>query len=93
MNTVMLNHFPAYKWAPIKISILRRAFYRAINTFIKMWWIDYKIILGSKNLHQHFTLNLKVWVLPISDLNLEMVHYMEAFLTYLTLLLFILIKL
>lgn len=65
MNTVALNHFPAYKWVPVKISILRRAFYRAINTFIKMWWIDYKIILDSQNLHQLFTWNLKVWVLPV----------------------------
>lgn len=88
MNTVTLNHFPAYKWAPVKISILRRAFYRTINTFIKMWWIDYKIISDSQNLHQllHFEFESS------GPSNLEMVDYMEAFLTYLTLLLFILIK-
>lgn len=36
VNTVMLNHFPACKWAHIKDSILRRAFYRALNSFIKI---------------------------------------------------------
>lgn len=49
VNTVMLNHFPAYKWAYIKNSILRRVFYRAVNSFIKMMgkrWRDDKI-LGS----------------------------------------------
>lgn len=38
VSPVMLNHIPAYKWARIKNSILRRAFYRAINSFTKMWW-------------------------------------------------------
>lgn len=38
VNTVMLNHFPAYKWAHIKNSILRRAFYRAVTSFGKVWW-------------------------------------------------------
>lgn len=63
MNTVMLNHFPAYKWAPFKNSILRRAFYRAVNSFIKMWWIDCKITLDSQNLLEPFTLNSNVGVL------------------------------
>ena len=38
-----------------------------------MWWIDYKIILDSQNLHQllHFESS--------GPSNLEMVDYMEAF--------------
>lgn len=61
MNAVTLNHFPASKRAPIKNCILRRAFYRAINSFIKMQWIDYKIILDLQNLHKRFALNLNIW--------------------------------
>lgn len=38
VNTVMLTHFPACKWAHIKNSILRRAFYGALDAFIQMRW-------------------------------------------------------
>lgn len=38
VNSVMLNHFPACKWAHIKNSILRRAFYRALDAFTQMRW-------------------------------------------------------
>lgn len=38
VSTIVLNHFPAYKWAHIKHSTPRRTFYRAVNSFVKIWW-------------------------------------------------------
>lgn len=68
----MLNHFPAYKWTHIKNSILRRAFYGAVNSFVKRWWkqmdrLQNNLRLPESSLALHFEFE------HLDPSNLEMV--------------------